>query len=387
MKSRNLLLILIFIAACASGGLAQTNGIANDGWGEVAWGRGTNGVCVGLQIDTHKEHPLVTNRIDLVIFLKNLTDCGLVFVVPAAASELKCALPDEKPELKFVIKDWRWNSPGGQIQLKKGMPRALAPIQKLRAGTPTTSLERVFLKPRETIYYRWANLAEYFDIRKPGRYQVQIDLRLQALGDDGALSVFELTSITTAVIERYYNPPSGCATNMPDFIHLPYEQAVEVVELEIGDFMYNAGKKACPEYITNLVHLIQHGQMSNGNRVQAIYLLGFVRPVLTNSIEVLIEDIDYVAEKFKPTSPRRRWTQYPVPIALAAMGKPVIDPVVHHLAMETNELRRSLLCDAFRPQGVLGQEGAVDLLKQRISGEADPLKRANLELALKLFEK
>ena len=338
MKSRNLLLILIFIAACASGGLAQTNGIANDGWGEVAWGRGTNGVCVGLQIDTHKEHPLVTNRIDLVIFLKN-------------------------------------------------MPRALAPIQKLRAGTPTTSLERVFLKPRETIYYRWANLAEYFDIRKPGRYQVQIDLRLQALGDDGALSVFELTSITTAVIERYYNPPSGCATNMPDFIHLPYEQAVEVVELEIGDFMYNAGKKACPEYITNLVHLIQHGQMSNGNRVQAIYLLGFVRPVLTNSIEVLIEDIDYVAETFKPTSPRRRWTQYPGPIALAAMGKPVIDPVVHHLAMETNELRRSLLCDAFRPQGVLGQEGAVDLLKQRISGEADPLKRANLELALKLFEK
>lgn len=201
MKARHILLILALLASFPQGGIAQTNSLAIGGWGEIAWGSGTNGVCVGLQVETRGNNPLVTNRFDLSIFLKNLTEKRLVFVVPNAASEITCALPDGKSELGFVITDSR-GARVGQIRLKRGAAKALPPFQKISPGTPSTSLERVFLNPKEITFYRGVNLAEYLDTRKPGRYQIQIDLRLQTLGDDWVLAAFALPPAATAVTKH-----------------------------------------------------------------------------------------------------------------------------------------------------------------------------------------
>lgn len=197
MKASYILLILAPLASFLHSGIAQTNGLPNGGWGPIDWGKSTNGVCVGLQVEPYGTNAIITNRLGLGIFLKNLTDNPMVFVVPDAASELKCMPPDAKQELRFVITDTK-GALHGQMHLRKGGAKALAPLQKM-PGLPSTSFEWVHLDPRELAFYRKVNLAEYFDICTPGRYQIQVDLRFQTIGDDRILSAFALPPAKTAV--------------------------------------------------------------------------------------------------------------------------------------------------------------------------------------------
>lgn len=179
---------------------------------------------------------------------------------------------------------------------------------------------------------------------------------------------------------EYVAETSNCVTNPPDFIHLSYEKANEAVNLE--DNLIGRGvEKICPEYITNLVYQLQHGHLTNDNKTLAIYFLGTFRPSDTNSIETLIEDIDFRSSKVEVNLGPARWGMYPAKEALIKIGKPVVNPILEHLITENNELRRHLMCEVLKR--VEGQETAQSQIKQRLVGESDSIKQANLEAALK----
>ena len=68
----------------------------------------------------------------------------------------------------------------------------------------------------------------------------------------------------------------------------------------------------------------------------------------TNSIEVLIEDIDLKATKFDEPASLPRWGFYPAQQALIKIGEPVVEPILNHLPTEISELRRRLMCDVLK---------------------------------------
>jgi hypothetical protein len=132
-----------------------------------------------------------------------------------------------------------------------------------------------------------------------------------------------------------------CATNPPDFNKLSYEEADNMLYDETR-------KRICPEYIANLVTEIQRGNLSDDKKTLAVYLLGELHPIDTNSIEVLIGCIDFKTIKLDGKTRFSRWGQYPAKEALIKIGKPVIDPILNHLPDETNPLRRQLMCDVLK---------------------------------------
>jgi hypothetical protein len=139
----------------------------------------------------------------------------------------------------------------------------------------------------------------------------------------------------------------NCATNPPDFANLSYEKANEEVGSE-DNLISRGAKQICPEYISNLVNELQKGNLSNGNKTLAVYLLGELHPSNTNAIEILIENIDFRTSKIEPNLRPVRWRLYPAEEALIKIGKPVVDPILNHLPNETNQLRRQLMCDVLK---------------------------------------
>jgi len=141
---------------------------------------------------------------------------------------------------------------------------------------------------------------------------------------------------------------SNYATNPPDFIHLSYEEANAAVKSE--DDSINAMKaiKISPEYITNLIYQLQYGHLNNDNKTLAIYFLGTLRPTDADSIEFLIEDIDFRASRTDPLLAPLRWGQFPAQDALRKIGLPTVDPILNHLPKEDNELRRQLMCNVLK---------------------------------------
>ena len=134
---------------------------------------------------------------------------------------------------------------------------------------------------------------------------------------------------------------SDCITNPPDFSKLSYGEANAVVNSE-------KTKNVCPGYIANLASQLRRGDLSDDNKTVAIYFLGTLRPTDTNSIEILIENIDFRALKLDPKTDLRRWGQFPAEEALIKIGKPVIEPILEHLPKETSELRRQLMCNVLK---------------------------------------
>lgn len=187
-----------------------------------------------------------------------------------------------------------------------------------------------------------------------------------------------------------------CATNPPDFGNLSSQEADKAVMLEDTDILLHKTKTVCAEYFTNLVDQIRRGKLKNENEVLAIWLLGELRPRDTNSIETLIDIIDFKALKFDPATRVSRWGSYPAQEALIRIGTPVVNPVLQHLRGESNELRRHLMCDVLiQVEGKKGTHfNASDgkaiarvQIKQQADAESDPTKHRNLEAALKELDK
>jgi hypothetical protein len=185
-------------------------------------------------------------------------------------------------------------------------------------------------------------------------------------------------------------------TNPPDFVKMSYSTASAAVDSELNDIMGYKTKKICPEYISNLVSQIRNGNLNNDNKILSIYLLGALGPSDTNSIDVLIEYIDLKALRFDPAFGTRRWGEYPAEEALVKIGEPAISPILAQLSIEQNDFRRHLMCEVVRivenrKAGAInkydGKTAIRNLLKDRLDKEADPTKKANLELALREFEK
>ncbi|MGH7976620.1 MAG: hypothetical protein ACREDS_00530 [Limisphaerales bacterium] len=165
------------------------------------------------------------------------------------------------------------------------------------------------------------------------------------------ISLILLLAISIVVKAQDSQVNSDCFTNPPDFNKLSYDEANTVVDSE-DDLIGRGIKKICPEYITNLVNQIRNGALNSDNKTLAIYLLGELHPDDTNSIEVLIENIDFKATKFdhilKTRISIKRWGSYPAEEALIKIGRPVVDPILNHLPTENSELRRQLMCDVLK---------------------------------------
>ncbi len=143
---------------------------------------------------------------------------------------------------------------------------------------------------------------------------------------------------------------SNCDSNPPDFNTSSYEAISHKVNIEYDSIVVSKTKRICPEYITNLVVELQSGKLNDDYKALAIYLLGELHPCDTNSIEVLIKDIDLTSTKHDPADSFSfsRWKKYPAEEALVKIGKPVIEPILNHLPKETSELRRQLMCDVLK---------------------------------------
>jgi len=149
------------------------------------------------------------------------------------------------------------------------------------------------------------------------------------------------------LLTTFHLHAQNCITNPPDFIYLSYNEANATVKSE-DDSIGRGAEKVCPEYITNLVYQLREGHLSNDNKTLAIYLLGELHPNDTNSIEFLIENIDFKATKIDPPWAPRRWGEYPAEEALITVGQPAVIPILNHLPSETNQLRRQLMCDVLK---------------------------------------
>jgi hypothetical protein len=190
-----------------------------------------------------------------------------------------------------------------------------------------------------------------------------------------------------------------CASNPPAFSTLTYPQASQAVESELKQHVgmgHGDVEGICPEYITKLVTLLRHGYLDNDKEVLAIYLLGQLRPSDTNAITFLIENIDLKALKMDPPSGLARWGEYPAREALSNIGQPAINPLIEALPNEGKELRRQLIwktlvgIEVDDDSGLKPSEGLnviLNLIKGKIAGESDPVKKANLEAAVKEMEK
>jgi hypothetical protein len=169
----------------------------------------------------------------------------------------------------------------------------------------------------------------------------------------------------------------GCLTNPPDFGKITYDEADRLVRSEHR-------KVVCTEYITNLVFQLQSGELKSDNKVLAIYLLGCLRPQDTNSIEVLVMNIDFQASVFDLAGSFPRWGKYPAEDALIKIGASTVEPLLSHLANKNTNLRRRLMCEVLKK--VEAKDAAEKQIDQRIQSESDLTRQANFKLALKELE-
>jgi hypothetical protein len=194
-------------------------------------------------------------------------------------------------------------------------------------------------------------------------------------------------SLLLIVTLRVYAQNLPYITNPPDFGKLSWEDAKSAVVNE-------ESKNVCrPAYITNLFNQIQSGQLNHDNEALAIDLLGYLRPTNSYIIEFLIQNIDFERKRFSLPGGPSTELKYPCEGALMKTGQPVVIPILNHLTIETNELRRHLMCDvlAFVDKPVNsnileGKKLAQQQISQKLAAESDATKQANLKAALKELE-
>lgn len=177
------------------------------------------------------------------------------------------------------------------------------------------------------------------------------------------------------------NPMANCVTNPPDFQSLSYDKAYEAMTYDEAWRL----KEVCPEYITNLVNQIRSKKIPSDNMGPAIYLLGVLRTTNSMAIEALIDIIDFKATKLEPKSRIRGWGEYPVVDAFWYIRKPAVEPLCSRLCIETNDLRRELMCKSL--MNIEGWETALGRVRKLSAVEKDDARRKNLEAAVKELEK
>jgi hypothetical protein len=96
----------------------------------------------------------------------------------------------------------------------------------------------------------------------------------------------------------------------PDFTQMSYDDA----EKAINDILISVLRKertVGPQYVSGLVHQLRQGSLTDEKKVLVILFLGWLHPRDTDSIEVLIENIDLKAPTWiqRMTSPAGGHTQ------------------------------------------------------------------------------
>jgi hypothetical protein len=183
-------------------------------------------------------------------------------------------------------------------------------------------------------------------------------------------------------------------TNPPAISGLTYKEADAAIFEEANSVGIEA-KKIGPEYLANLVVHIRDGKLTGEKKVLLIWLLGELHPTDTNSMQVLIEYIDLKATVLDPKTRMRRWNDYPAEEALVKIGIPTEIPILDNLPNEIKPLRQHLLCEVLiqveaKRSGhfdkTKGKALTRDLIKQKMEGQTNPEKQANLESALNTIE-
>jgi hypothetical protein len=137
---------------------------------------------------------------------------------------------------------------------------------------------------------------------------------------------------------------------------------------------------------STLTKEIERPNFPSDSKTCAIYLLGELHPRDISSIDALAKSIDFVASRRDIGITIGRWGEYPAQEALAKIGMPAVYVILQvYLPTENNQLRRQLMCGVL--QGVLGKDLGAIAVKQRIDKESEPIKRENLQAALRELEK
>lgn len=122
--------------------------------------------------------------------------------------------------------------------------------------------------------------------------------------------------------------------------------------------------------------LIKHLDASSSKNVQAaaIYLIG--RHRLAEGVGELIRRIDFDASGQAAKGAEPLWEQYPAMEALVTIGKPSVRAALQLLAIEKDNLRRTLAVKVIRY--VEGAEVAHFILDHSCAIENDAIRKANL---------
>jgi len=130
--------------------------------------------------------------------------------------------------------------------------------------------------------------------------------------------------------------------------------------------------------------LVNQLRTSPSTRVQAsaIYLMG--RNRLSESVQDLIQRIDFAPETKPWVGSEPLWEKYPAMEALITIDLPSVAPSIELLATDSNDLRRSLAVKVIRY--VEGPDVARFVLEKAYQKENDPSRKQKLKDALARFD-
>jgi len=130
--------------------------------------------------------------------------------------------------------------------------------------------------------------------------------------------------------------------------------------------------------------LVNQLRTSPSTRVQAsaIYLMG--RNRLSESVQDLIQRIDFAPETKPWVGSEPLWEKYPAMEALITIDLPSVAPSIELLATDSNDLRRSLAVKVIRY--VEGPDVARFVLEKAYQKENDPSRKPKLKDALARFD-
>lgn len=176
---------------------------------------------------------------------------------------------------------------------------------------------------------------------------------------------------------------SGEKEEMSEKIIVEIPKFNEVTSEQAKDFTNNT-VAAYDKIISELLSQLRETKLNNESKVNIIYILGSYRAI--KAAGILVDLIDLRAEKVDPkVGGIGRWGPYPAQEALTRIGRKAEYAIFPKLAVEKNELRRKLMC--FTILEIDGKEKGRSLIEKEIAKESDNERKANLQAALKYFEK
>jgi len=204
---------------------------------------------------------------------------------------------------------------------------------------------------------------------------------------------FWVSKATEALLESGAWRERAVTTTPPAFASASYTNAKMAVECILLDTR-GQRRHLATEYPLRIIAQLRDKNLTGDKRALAIYLLGKIQPPDTDSISVLIEQIDFKVD-VPYNQPEWRqmyhWSEYPARDALIRTGEASIGPIVHDLPGETNELRRHLLCAVLSTFGRTNwttawqPKTAIDQLQRMRATEPDAVRQQNLDAALGLL--